>query len=354
MKRYERYLIKETLIGILLALLLVVALDALLAFIAELGDVGRGEYGVGAAMRFIVLTLPHRLLDLLPMAVLLGSLMSLGRLAAGSELIALRSAGVSRASITRALLKLGMVLVVIALLIGEYIVPMSEQQARNGRAVAQSSGALHKSKHGVWVRDGRAFVHIRDFYADGKLGKVTRYEFNKQGQLQSAVSARSAKYNGEEWYLFGVERSLVRESIVVSQSEMAERWSLLLDPELLSVVATGPRFLSAWDLGKYILYLRANGLATQRYELALWNKLISPLSLLVMLFFVVPFVLGPLRDVGAGKRMVMGLLFGLAFYLLNRTYYQMGQLYNFNPLFSALFPSLLVLAVTMVVLKRTR
>jgi len=352
MKIFERYLINEVMQGILLALLLVVSLDALLAFIAELADIGRGSYSVAEAIRFVVLTLPHRTLDLIPIAVLLGALMSLGRLAAGSELIVLRSAGISRGALITALMKMGLVLVLCTYAIGEYIVPISEQAARNGRAIAKSSGTVHKSNHGVWVHDGQAFVHIRDFYSDGQLGVVTRYDFSKSGQLRSVTRADSAHYSEAGWQTEGVGRSLFGKQIVVVQQVDQEAWKSLLDPSLLSVVATGPRYLSAWDLGKYILYLRANDLTSERYELALWNKLISPLSILVMLFFVVPFVLGPLRDSSAGKRLAFGLLLGLAFYLLNRTYYQLGQLYSFSPIFSALFPSLLMMTVALYTMRR--
>ncbi len=353
MKLFERYLAREVLLATLLALLALTAVDGVLAFIAELKDVGRLDYGTAQAVQFVLLTLPGRAQDMLPVAVLLGGLIGLGRLAAGSELVVMRAAGISRGQIIGALLKLGVGLALFSALLGELVVPSTERVARADRAVAKSGGAVQQSLNGVWARDGNAFIYARELRPDGRLEDVTIYQLDDQRRLQAATRARSARYEGKGWVLNDLRQSLLEPERVIVRKAQQEAWPILLRPALLGVVSSGPEYLSSWSLLEYIRYLRDNGLDAKRYELALWNQVAGPLSLLVLLVFVVPFVLGPLRDAGGGKRILFGMLLGIGFYLLNRTYFQLGQVYGFNPIFAAAFPSLLFLGIALYALRRT-
>lgn len=353
MKIISRYLTREVLAGVGLALLVVVGLDALMAFIAELKDIGQGRYDLWQALQFVVMTLPRRTQEALPVAILLGGLMGLGRLASGSELVVLRAAGISHGQLIMALMKMGLVLMLVSWLWGEFVVPPTEQFARSERSLAQSNGALLQSRYGIWARDGASFVHIRDLASGGELGDVDIYEFDGQGRLVLASHATRAVPDDEFWTLEGLARSRISETGVQTQQIQSERWASLLSPDLLNVVLTEPSYLSARDLFQYIRYLHGNGLDARIYELAFWNRVISPLNILVMLVFVVPFVLGPLRNSGTGQRVMLGILLGVVFYLLNRTYYQLGQVYDLSPILSSVFPGLLFLAIGLYALKRT-
>jgi len=76
------------------------------------------------------------------------------------------------------------------------------------------------------------------------------------------------------------------------------------------------------------------------YALALARKLVAPLTVMAMMLFAIPFVLGPLRNTGAGQRLFVGVLVGLVFYVINEVSANTGQLYGWNPLLSAGAPTL--------------
>ena len=113
-----------------------------------------------------------------------------------------------------------------------------------------------------------------------------------------------------------------------------------------------PENLSAASLYRYVDYLQENNLDARRYELAFWVKLVTPFSALVMLLVALPFVFGPLRTTGAGQRILVGVLVGMGFFLLNQGLNQMGLVYGFNPVLSAILPSLLFTIVGIIGLKR--
>ena len=81
MRILDTYIAKTIIGGTLMVLLVLGALLAFVDFIAELDDVGKGQYGMLQAASFVLLSLPKRLYELFPTAVLIGSLLSLGTLA---------------------------------------------------------------------------------------------------------------------------------------------------------------------------------------------------------------------------------------------------------------------------------
>lgn len=354
MKVLDRYLGRVVIVGTLLALLVLLSVDLFFAFINEIQGIGQGDYGFREAVVYLGLTVPSRVYELFPMSALIGTLLGLGNLAANSELVAIRAAGVSVGRIILSVMKAGIVLLLISGIIGEWVAPVTERMAENQRTFAQTKRITYQSPYGFWARDGDYFIRIREIYADGTLGKIEVFELGDDGRLVSANRAEKAVYEDGHWRLSGVEGgSIGREGLkLVQHSELD--WESLLDPKLLNVVLIKPESLSARDLYRYVRYRDLNGLETGRYELALWKRVVAPFASLVMLFLAVPFVFGHLREVGSGQRLLIGVMVGLGYYLLSQLMSHMGQVYGFNPLLSAVVPPLLFLGWGMYQLRQVR
>ncbi|MFW2371627.1 MAG: LptF/LptG family permease, partial [Gammaproteobacteria bacterium] len=117
----DRYIARTIVSGTLMTLLVLGSLLAFVDFVSEIGDVGKAEYTVVDAASYVLLSLPKRLYELFPTAVLLGSLLGLGTLASNSELIVVRASGISIMRIVRSVLQAGLLVVVMVALIGEFI-----------------------------------------------------------------------------------------------------------------------------------------------------------------------------------------------------------------------------------------
>lgn len=354
MRILDRYLVRTVLAGTLLALFILLAIDLFFIFVQEIQDMGKGQYGLKDILVYVALVAPGRVHEILPMSVLLGSLLSLGTLASGSELIAIRAAGVSVLRISLSVLKAGLIILVAAAVIGEWVAPWTEQQAEQRRSLAVSGTVTLRSEHGLWARDGNNFINIQQVLPDGQLANVDVYELDKNGGLVAAMRAGKAKHLDGGWRLQGVQRGDIKErSLTVTQAETLD-WPSLLSPRLLNVVTIDPADLSARDLYKYSQYMHDNGLDASRYDLAFWRRVLAPVAGLVMLFLSIPFVFGPLRDSGTGQRLLWGVLVGVAFFLLNRTMGQVGQIYGLAAWFSVLLPSLIFFSGGLWVMRRVR
>jgi lipopolysaccharide export system permease protein len=339
MKIFDQYIGKTVAINTAIVLAGLLALFSFFNFMDELGDVGKGNYGTWQAAQFVMMSIPRMVYQMFPIAALLGSLIGLGTLAGNNELIVIRAAGVSLARIIWSVMKVGLVMVILVIIFGEWLAPMSERYAQIFRSVAISDNIYMKSQYGLWARDGLSFVNIREILPQGRLGDVHIYEFDNQNRLKETLNAKEAFYQNNKWILEDVKQSTIRiDGLNVSARKQMD-WDTLLSPDLLSVVIVKPDTLSIVGLYQYIHYLRDNGLNSDRYELAFWSKVVGPIVTGVMVFLAIPFVFGPLRTVSVGHRIVVGALMGTGFHLFNQVFTYLSLVFEFNPFFGATFPA---------------
>lgn len=352
MKILDRYIGTAVVTGTMLVMLVLLALFFFIDFVNNLNDVGKGNYNVLRAVQYVALTQPRRVYEIFPLAALLGSMLGLGWLAAGSELTVMRAAGVSLTRLMLSIMKVGAMMMLAVMLIGELVAPKSEQYAQSLRSMALTSQIALDTRYGFWTRDERTFINIRTLLPGGLFSDIYIYEFDDKHQLRVATHAAKARREGEQWLLEDIVQSEVKPSGVVTRQLARAQWNSLLSADLVSVVLVKPESLSSWDLYKYLGYLRDNGQSTQRYEIALWNKLVAPFTTGVMVFLAIPFVFGSPRSVGMGQRVLVGSLMGVGFHLFNQIFSHVGLVYNLSPLFCALFPSAWFLLLALVLLSR--
>jgi lipopolysaccharide export system permease protein len=107
-------------------------------------------------------------------------------------------------------------------------------------------------------------------------------------------------------------------------------------------------------LYRYVQQLRANGLESRSWEMALWSRVSLSVSTVLLCMLAVPFVFGPLRSAGAGSRTVIGIIVGVVYFLINRTLENSGDVYGLNPLMVAWAPAVALAIVTAVAIARVR
>jgi len=338
--------------GMVMAVLL-----ALLTFgnlVTELGRVGHGQYQMTQAIEYVVLGMPGTAYQLFPFSALLGSLLGLGTLAGHKELVVIRAAGVSMLRIVWSVLKVGLLLMITATLVGEYLAPASEKVAQNLRMGAMTDKVTLNTRTGLWMRDDRNIINIRTVLLDGHVGNVTIYRIDGNDALQAMIHARSAVYQDGHWVLSNVSRSRIGLEGVSTTHEDHAVWQSLLSPELFDVVSVAPEDLSVTGLHQYIRYLHDNGLNARRYVLAFWQKVMSPLATGVMLLISIPFVMGPLRLTSMGQRILVGILLGMGFHLVNKAVGQSALFYHLNVVFFTTLPTLSFLAAGLYLIYKAR
>lgn len=350
MKIITRYLLKEITVSVLLIMLALIAMFSFFDLIQELEDLGTGNYGLGKVVLFVMLSAPGHVYEIMPVAVLVGCMYSLGQFARHSELIILRVSGISLSGITVSLLKIGLVFTLLTFCIGELITPLSEKMAQRMRIKATDSVIVQDFMSGLWVKDGNSFVNVEEVLADSTLLNVHIYEFDNTFKLRTSSDAKNGKFAEDQWSLQDVTQiHFEKDTNHIKHLETAT-WRSLIRPELLNVLLVLPEKMSAWNLYSYIHHLSINKQKTTRYEMALWSKLIYPLACLVMIMLALPFGFIQQRATGASTKIFIGIMLGVLYQILNRTFVHLGLLNDWAPWFSAIMPTALFLMAALTML----
>lgn len=353
MRTLDRYIGISIAKSYLLVMLVLVSLFSFLTLVEELGDVGKGQYQLLDALIYIGLTLPRYILDLLPFTALLGSILALGALAGASELLAMQAAGISILQIGWSTIKAGALLMLVAAIMAEFIVPPLEQAAMTWKSMAITDSAALRTEQGFWTRDGLRFINVRDVSHRRIPAEIDIYEFNPQGQLRIFTHARTAEVLSHgQWILLDVNQKMFMEQDITNRHFEHLLWESFLTPQQIGIFILPPENLSPSDLYFYVQNLKARGQNVDRYELALWQKLNLPLISGVMVLVSIPFVFGSLRTATMGYKIMLGTIVGIGFYLLKEITGYLGLLLGLNAILVVMIPLVIMLGIAAWLLRR--
>ncbi|MGP1957741.1 MAG: LPS export ABC transporter permease LptG [Arsenophonus sp. ER-QC15-MAG3] len=351
----DKYIGRTIFSSILMTIFMLVSLSGTIKFIEQLRKVGDGDYTSWNAGIFILLTVPKDIEIFFPMSALLGTLLGLGALSTFNELVAMQVAGFSRLQIAISVMKTSIPLIIIIVIIGEWIAPVTEQWARNYQAEKIVGRSLIVTNHGLWAKDGMNFIHIQHIIDKNKIKEISIYQFNEQKKLQAIIFADSGSYDfhTNHWKLSKIYKSLINnEKEIINSQSLHMDWKTNLSPEKLEIISLEPDSLAISGLYKYIKYLKETGQKASIYKLNMWKKILSPFSISVMMLMAISFIFGPLRNVLIGVRVLIGIFSGFIFYLLNEGFGNLSLVYDTPPLIAAILPSILFFIFSIFLLMR--
>ena len=342
MKIYRRYLARELSGSILLVLAGFLALFGFFDMIAEVKNVGQGTYQLHHAVAYVALRMPGRIYELMPIAVLIGTLYALSSLARHSEITVLRASGLSTARLLLALLQVAAVFALVTFFVGELVAPPSERAAQQLRLQEKGKTVGQDLRSGLWVKDERSFINVRVVLPDTRLQGIRIYDFDASGKLRSVTEAAEGVYfPPARWRLSGVVQTILHgeRSEIIKKPDMD--WQSALNPDILAVLMVAPERMSLLHLSSYTKHLQENSQKTQRYDIAMWKKVVYPLAALVMVALALPFGYTHNRVGGVSLKIFSGVMIGVFFHMLNGLFSNLGAINSWSPALSAIAPSAL-------------
>jgi lipopolysaccharide export system permease protein len=346
-KTIRRLIYREVLASVVFVAAGFLALFFFFDFVDELPNVGKGvtPYRLTQALLYVTLMVPSHLYELLPIAVLIGTIFVMARLAQSSEYTILRTSGLGPGRALRTLLLLGVGFAVLTFAVGDYVAPAADRAAQLLRA--RYEGRISIGQTGAWLKerqDGYTYnVNVGALLPDGSMQTVRIFEADERGFLVTMLQAARGNFARDGWVLHQVERTSFRgDSARVARTVVPEfRWHTEISPEMVSVALLKPDRMATLDLFQYISHLEANGQTSQRYEIEFWRKVFYPLSCLVMVVLALPFAYLHFRSGGITSYVFGGVLIGISFFLLNNVFGYVGNLREWSPWLTAAAPGLL-------------
>ncbi len=354
MKILDRYIRRNVIATTMTVLVVLLAIFSFFSFLDELEDLGHGNYGLPQVVMVVLLRLPGLAYQLFPIAALLGALIGLGGMMERNEIAVIRCAGVARQRLVWSVMKAGLVVVALAVFVGEFVFPPAEMLARELRALSASDRSASSSRHGFWARDGNSYINIREILPGEHFRDIRILEFDDGNHLLRSTRAESAQVRDGKWQLAKLHQTEFGGLVPIARELEVASWDSLLDPDLIGLVAINPNTLSSLELFRYVRFVQSNGQNAEHWKHALWVKLGYPLAATVMVFLAIPLVLGASGAVGAGRRILIGALIGLGFHVMNETSRHLGLVVGMPPALSALGPTILLFSIAMLLSRRAQ
>jgi lipopolysaccharide export system permease protein len=358
MKTVRRLLYRDVVSAVLFVAFAFLSLFFFIDLVDELENIGRGQYTLGLALTYALLEQPGHFYELFPIAVLIGTIFSMARLAQSSEYTILRTAGLGPWRALSLLAVLGVAFALVTFFIGDYVAPASERKAVAVKQVAR--GGLRLGRSGAWLKERRTTtdgersysINVAGTAAPGVLRGLRIFEFDADGRLLARLAADRAEVGGDgTWRLIDVERTRWSRS-GAAEAVQADRLPTLEWPSTLTagVVAAAVLPLSTMstiELWRYTSHLASNEQAVQRYEIQFWKRALYPLACLVMVGLALPFAYMHGRGGGISLKVFGGIMLGISFVLLNNVAGHLGLLRNWTPWIVAATPSALYLLLSL-------
>lgn len=317
--------------------------------------------------------------DIFPIGLLIGSILALAGMARTTEFTILRTGGLGPGRALSLLGVLGFSAAVLMMVVGNSVVPWTEQQLTLHKAQIGQRGTLKLGGSGTWLRERRDVpgepsrtitVNVGSAVSDVEFGAVRIFEFDAQGRLQRRLFAQEARIRpmgggasaqGSIWQLKGVQETVwlsheqqIDEQAVragarlVRESQLASLdWHSSLTPLVVSASVLPPETMSTFALWRYTEHLASNAQAAQRYEIEFWKKSFYPLVCLVMVALALPYAYLHARSGGMSLKIFGGVMVGISFVLANHISSHLGLLNDWEPWLAAAAPSVLYLLLSM-------
>ena len=365
MRTVRRLLYKDILGSVLLVVAAFLSLVFFNDFVDEIDRMARIGAGPGKAALLALMEVPGNFYTLFPIAVLIGAIIALARLAQSSEFTILRTGGLGPARALGLLARLAAVFAVLTFVVGDYVAP--EFERRSDAMRASFSGDANPAKRGAWLKDHQKVdgqersysVKVGRVGSKGDLEDVRIFEFDAEGRQMSRTVAAHADVDAQGlWHLRSVKRTVWNPGasagpspvgqVVVSEQQLdALDWQSSLHAGVIAAAVLPAMSMSTVELYRYTAHLSAQEQSAQAHNIQFWRKALYPFACFVMVALALPFAYLHGRSGGISIKVFGGIMLGISFVLLNNVAGHLGLLKNWTPWVVAATPSMLYLGLSM-------
>jgi lipopolysaccharide export system permease protein len=333
------------------------ALFFFIDFVDELRSVGE-RYTAARAAGYSLLLAPGHLYELMPIAVLIGTIYALARLAQSSQYTILRTGGLGPGRALWLLTSLALVFGLFTFVVGDYLAPFSERIASQLRSGAK--GYLYLGRSGAWIKEHSSgpggeksySINVGSAERGSLLHDVRIFEFDADGRLLSRTAAPRAEVARDGTWTLS-DATLTRWVDAAASSSARDQtlsrleWRSSLSPAVVAAAVLPVTTMSTLELWRYIAHLSDNEQAAQEQKIQFWNRALYPFICLVMMGLALPFAYLSARSGGISMKVFAGIMIGVSFVLINNVFRHLGLLGNWTPWLVAATPGALYLLLSL-------
>jgi len=327
----HRYIAKEFLATLAICLIALTTLFLVFDIFERMRIFVREEAEWHFVVQYLLFKIPQIIQLMMPVAVLVSTLISIGRLSQNSELTAMRACGASVIWLVSPLIMFGLLFSFLMLLFSETVVPaatlQSEEIYRYDIRDRDQTGEYDRSD--FWYRVDNTFYSIALYNSRDKiLNSMSIYDLDDKFDLTKRTDAVRATWQGKDagWVMDGVIESTVNDDgTLVTQT--FEQLPLLIkeSPEDFYNMKRRPETMNYEQLGEYIKKLQQEGVPVTEYLVAQAAKIAFPFVNLIVVLVAVPFALITARAGTMTMSFVIGVSIGFGYYIFHAVFTSLGS-----------------------------
>ncbi len=319
----QRYVLRLFFLTFFVCIFIAITLFLVIDIFENSNKLIKANSGFWISFQYFLYKIPMVLHLMTPVAMLIATLISIGRLSQLSEITAMRACGLSVFNLVRPLLVFGFITVGVMFVFGETIVPLSADKVQQINNIdikkKDLKGAFNKTN--FWYRDDDKILNI-GFY-NSKIKRVNGlsiFNFDNEGKLVKKTDADQAIWNSQsnKWIMGNVTENKFSNYRLESVSKNS---NIILDiketPEDFYNLQKLPETMSYRELGKYIEKLKREGVPTREYKIKQISKVSFLLINVLLILIAFPFGLLPARSGSLLISLVAGLAIGFGYYVIH-------------------------------------
>ena len=350
MKLFDRYIIRQFLLTALFGIIAFTIIFIVIDLMEKLDDFLDRKADAMIIVQYYIAFTPEMVKLMTPVAILLSSLFTTGKLSNNNELTAMKSSGVSMYRFMAPMLIVALIISVASVYFNGWIVPYANQRKINIEHVYLQRNSESTARSNIYIQDGlRRIVSINFFDRATNLGgRTSIQDFSDSNliSLSQRIDARQIRWDtaSGKWTLFGVtKRSFNQREEKMSTADRLVIDTLHFAPVDIIKKEENPDEMNYFELQKFIEHQQRTGTDVARLQVDFYSKVSFPFASFIVVLFGVPFSFGKRRG---GLAVQFGISVAICFIYL--IFMKTSQVFGYNgdlqPLLTAWLANLIFLA----------
>lgn len=265
---------------------LVMVLFIFIDYLSHMNKILESEVTFVRGLWFVLLKLPYMFVQFTPAGLLLAVICVFGIMNRTGELTALKSSGISVYFLVKPAILAGVVLALLMLLLTETLIPVSMARSNHirYREMSRNGGVVHAKKD-IWIRSGRALVHINFFDPVKKtVAGISCTTMGAGFKIASRIDAARGHYENGRWIVEDVIEQLYDPEIDDYQVSISPQKIVSLDlkPGDLGRMTQKTNEMGYAELRRYVEKVTAEGYDATTYKVDMYGKLAFPFICVIM------------------------------------------------------------------------
>lgn len=357
MKILDRYVSKNFLKAFFLSLMAFMGIFIVSQLFRVVKYLSDGRFTSGEAIYYIVTLMPRTFIDVAPLAVLLGSMMTVSSMASNLEIISLKTSGIKFRRIVLFPIIISAMISGVVFFVNDTIYPTSLKINRDLRRGEIEERVAPVEKKNAFLRgENSNYIYLME-----RVNRETGFAKNIQiidlndkfDEVERIITAQDARYNFSKsvWMLKDANIYYGEDDKKSEKKEFFSETKYRDNPENFITLSVEPRTLTIKDLKKTIREMKSIGGDTRELLVELGNRYSFPFASFVISFLGL--ALGG-RYIRGTSAVSLGIciLLGYGYYVVQASFEALSANGFLNPFIGGWIPNIIFLVVGIYLLNK--